>query len=96
MTLQRTESFVPLTAAPAPGERLDYHVTVLASGGQAQAFQPLKADQPVPPVPAPTSVNACEPRVSLSREGDRVVSIRVQCSCGQVLDLACVYPEAVK
>ena len=38
----------------------------------------------------------CEPRVSLQCEGDRVTSIRVQCSCGQVMDLACVYEPTPK
>jgi len=33
----------------------------------------------------------CEPRVTLQRDGGRVSSIRVQCSCGQVIELACVY-----
>jgi hypothetical protein len=35
----------------------------------------------------------CEPRVTLQREGDRVAGIRIQCSCGQVIDLACAYQE---
>ena len=32
-----------------------------------------------------------EPRVTLQRDGDRVTHLRIQCTCGQVMDLACVY-----
>ena len=32
-----------------------------------------------------------EPRVSLQREGERVTGIRVECACGQVIELACSY-----
>jgi hypothetical protein len=35
----------------------------------------------------------CEPQVLLQRDGDRITSIRIQCSCGQVMDLACDYGE---
>jgi hypothetical protein len=44
-------------------------------------------------IPAPTSAaNACgKPTVTLQRTGDIVSGIRVQCGCGQVVDLNCVY-----
>lgn len=32
-----------------------------------------------------------EPRVTLQRDGDRVTHLRIQCPCGQIMDLACVY-----
>jgi len=85
MTLLRTESFVPLTNAPASGERREFRVTLIPQPGQPLPFQPAAAPAGKP----------CEPRVSVQREGDRITGIRVQCSCGQVMDLACVYePEA--
>jgi hypothetical protein len=31
------------------------------------------------------------PEVTLKRDGDRVTHISVRCSCGEVLELACVY-----
>ena len=31
------------------------------------------------------------PTVTLQREGDRITGIRVECSCGQVIELACSY-----
>jgi hypothetical protein len=32
-----------------------------------------------------------KPVVSLRREGDKVVGIRVECTCGSVIELDCVY-----
>jgi hypothetical protein len=32
-----------------------------------------------------------EPRVTVQREGDRVTHLRIQCTCGQIMELACVY-----
>jgi hypothetical protein len=29
--------------------------------------------------------------VTVQREGDRVTHLRVQCTCGQIMDIACVY-----
>jgi len=37
------------------------------------------------------SQECSDPVVSVQRSGDSVISIRVQCGCGQVIDLACVY-----
>ncbi len=36
------------------------------------------------------------PMITLCRDGDRIVGIRVRCRCGEVLDLACVYEESEK
>ncbi len=44
----------------------------------------------------PKAGRICEPRISLQREGDRVNGIRIQCTCGQVIDLACVYESPTK
>ncbi len=85
MTPPRTESFVPLTAVPASPEQREFRVTVTNSGNRADSFHTLDA---------PTTTvgkKNCEPRVTVQRDGDRVTHLRVQCSCGQVLDLACVY-----
>jgi len=37
---------------------------------------------------------ACEPRLTLHREGDRIIGIQIRCSCGQQIDLSCAYEEA--
>lgn len=95
MTPQRTQTFVPLTAAPAPPSPRDFAVNVISNGEQppGKNFQSL-----APPRPAPgPSVNGeksnCEPQVSVQREGGRVTHLRIHCSCGQVMDLACLYEK---
>jgi hypothetical protein len=40
---------------------------------------------------APACASAGEPAITLQREGDRVTHIRIQCACGQVIELACLY-----
>ena len=96
MTLIRTEPFVPLLskAPSSSGERADFQATIVSQPEQAQKFQSIEST----PFPSGTAAGAranCEPRVTLHRDGERVAGIRVECSCGQVIDLACVYqPEA--
>lgn len=93
MTHTRTESFVPLTpASPRPaGERREFRATVISPSGEALTFQSVAATA----VPAMANAAAhapnCEPKVSLQRDGNRVTGIHIQCFCGQVIELACVY-----
>jgi hypothetical protein len=97
MTLLRTEPFVPLTAASPSGENREFRVTVIPQNGAAQPFQTL--EQVVSGAVEHGSLNGkknCEPRLSLQRDGERVTNIRIQCSCGQMMDLACVYDEPPK
>ncbi len=96
MTPQRTQTFVPLTASPAlPGQR-DFSVTVIPSAEKApeKKFQSLETTQPTAPPPATSEEKKiCEPRVSVQRDGERVTHLRIQCTCGQVMDLACLYEK---
>jgi hypothetical protein len=96
MTLQRTEVFVPLTAAPVSGENREFHVTVIPQTEQPQSFQSLEQAVPSATSVASPTKRLCEPRLSVQRDGDRVTSIRIQCTCGQVMDVACVYEEPAK
>jgi len=101
------ESFVPLTAAPPASAPREFRVAILnghnhdtpadgaASAGVAKSaagFQTLGASQPAP---AATAVapdkKLAEPRVTVQREGDRVTHLRIQCTCGMIMELACVY-----
>ena len=95
MTLLKTESFVPLTTAPTSSERTDFRVQVLSKSAQTQAFQSLDSNLPPPSVPTGDG-RSCQPRIAVQRDGDRVSSIRIQCSCGQVMDLACLYQDSPK
>ncbi len=91
----RADSFVPLTAAPMPdGRRPDVRVTVLKPEVTPQPFQPLVTSEPRPAAPhlTPRPASAvCEPRVTVERDGNMVSAIRIQCTCGQTIELACVY-----
>ena len=91
MTTLTTDAFVPLTTRQAaPGTRPDFRLLVVnaAEGARPAHPQPgpaVKVLEPSTPKPA------CEAQVSLERDGERVTAIHIQCSCGQVIDLSCVY-----
>ncbi|HEY9173215.1 MAG TPA: hypothetical protein VI136_13100 [Verrucomicrobiae bacterium] len=91
-----TEPFVPLTATPLPdGRQPDLRVTVLKPEAGHPPFQPLviagESRTPAPGFTPRPAAAVCEPRVTVEREGDFVSAIRIQCTCGQTLELACVY-----
>ena len=43
------------------------------------------------PQGAAASTAQSEPQITLERQGDRVTRIKVQCPCGNVIELACEY-----
>jgi hypothetical protein len=91
MSPQQTESFVPLTAAPTSLERREFRVSVISTAAPPQ-FHSLETTAPG----AGHTVGSrklCEPRVSVQRDAGRVTHLRIQCGCGQVMDLACVYDD---
>lgn len=94
MTAPISEAFVPLPNAPArPADAQAFKVLISDHPEKAHPFRPaeaaaLQAQAPAADAPKPK----CEPRVSLVRDGDKVTAIHIQCSCGQIIDLACVYP----
>ena len=79
-----TQTFVPFAAFAQPSPE-----PLAAPAGRNFAPMPAAArpaEQPRPAAPA-----AHQPVVKLHREGDVVKHIQIQCSCGQVIDLDCVY-----
>ena len=96
MTLLRTESFIPLTNLPVSGEPREFRVTVIPKSEQTRLVQSMEAPAPPPSGPAPAGGKPGEPRVTLQCDGDRVTNIRIQCTCGQIMDLACVYESPSK
>jgi hypothetical protein len=63
-----------------------------AGAPKADGFQSLAAQHPSAfSHPHGGEKRIGEPRVTVQRDGDRITHLRIQCSCGQVLDLACVY-----
>lgn len=78
--------FVPgMPGAPAaPEEAASAPPTPASTGPHAAA--------PSATVVAPrVHAEHAKPIVSLRREGDKVVGIRVECTCGSVIELDCVY-----
>jgi hypothetical protein len=97
MSLVRTDAFVPLTSAPVvPSGKTETRVTILAQSAAARPFQPVQGKDSGSSARSTggVGVHPCEPKVTLQREGDRVSTIEVRCSCGRIIELACVYPEA--
>jgi hypothetical protein len=93
MTLQRTDIFVPLTAATPSGENREFRVKVISQPATPPPFQTL--EQNASGVTGNAKKN-CEPSLSLQRDGERVTGVRIRCTCGQTMDLACVYDEPSK
>ena len=79
----------------------------LSLSAQPQPSAPAAADAKAPPAPPasklfrtitnsgapaqPAAAAAGEPKITLEREGNRIVRIRIQCCCGHVIELACNY-----
>ncbi len=89
-----SDPFVPLSSqgaqtagAGAPGFRLK----VVARA--KEPFTPVVLENPsaAPTSPASGACAAAQPVITLQRDGDRVTRIQIKCSCGQVLELNCVY-----
>jgi len=93
------DTFVPMR--PAPASATDQGFTPLAlkhgplaavkmaagNGGPAAATATATA----PGGHATGGQNCATPKVTLQRQGEVVTGIRIQCSCGQVIELRCVY-----
>jgi hypothetical protein len=87
-----SDAFVPLAVATNPAAAAANGFTPLslksfpaanakavpAANGQSSSLHPAAAGCP-------------PPKVTLQRQGDVVTSVRIQCGCGQVIDLNCVY-----
>jgi len=75
------ESFIPLVPITAASHETTFtsmHAKGLAPGTMVGA--------------AGSETEACsKPVVTLQRDGEIVSGIRIQCGCGQVIDLTCVY-----
>ena len=89
----RQDKFVPLCPTTNNSkERTDFRVTVLRDAQITQSFQPLgRAAPPTVPAASTAPVHIHDPQVTLQHEGDRVTGIQIQCTCGRVIELGCVY-----
>lgn len=80
------QEFVPFGRSATPTAPQDgFRVKVLTQAPSKAAFSPAN------PAAGPTTTPTREPQITLERDGDRVTLIRIQCSCGQLIELGCVY-----
>ena len=83
-------TFVPFEPLPTPPGRAEdggFRLKVVGQteSGGAPGTPGLHAHPPA------TRGAAGAPVVTLQREGEKVTGIRVECACGQVIELACAY-----
>ena len=79
-----SESFVPLVPANSKSPDAAFaSFNLKQPAGGAKSAADARAGKPG---------EACaKPSVTLQRNGDIVTGIRIQCTCGQVVELNCVY-----
>ncbi len=90
-----SEPFIPFDPIPpagpqpagAPVSPRGFRVVSKPEAGSA--FAPLAA--PDTPHAHAAAGAAGKPVVTLQRDGERVTAIRIECVCGQVIELACSY-----
>ncbi len=78
------ETFVPLVSATSASRQSAFASLNLKT--PSAAAKATGETQPAAPAACAT-----KPTVTLQRTGDIVSGIRVQCGCGQVVDLNCIY-----
>lgn len=76
----RGNEFTPLPFKPAPFAAAK---PAPPANGHASATAPSAS---------PSQPHNCPPpKVTLQKQGEVVTGIRIQCGCGQVIELSCVY-----
>jgi hypothetical protein len=86
------DSFVPFEPVPAEGvgaPSASGGLKVAPKAEAAAAFTPLAA--PASALTAAGSAVHGKPVVTLQRDAERVTGIRIECVCGQIIELACSY-----
>jgi len=83
-----SNGFVPIvtSATAAAYATGDAFPRIVVNAVEARPFQPV-----LPVLPhgdCASSASPSEPKVTVARNGDRVSSIKIQCSCGQTVELA--------
>ena len=81
------ETFVPLIAAGASSTEAGAAESKVLSQTEAAVFEPLAAVA----ARSPAAKACARPAVTVQRQGEVVSAIRIECGCGQVIELACVY-----
>ena len=88
-----SEAFVPFGPGTLASARTSGDATnlkVMPKDSATQAFSPLQTSPGAHQHGAGGSA-AGQPTLTLQRDGDKITGIRVECACGQVIELACSY-----
>jgi hypothetical protein len=89
----KIDQFVPLVPTMPAAESREFQITIIPQGEQAQSFQ---NSAPAGGDPASPHKHG-GPTLSLQRDnGGRITRIKIQCNCGQLIEVECVYQEAGK
>ncbi len=92
----QTDKFLPLAdRLPSPNPSKDFRVLVVENAKEIRPFRTHATGGCGTLAAAVAARPKREPRVLLQREGDRVVGIRIECSCGQLIELACLYEPSI-
>jgi hypothetical protein len=83
-----SDIFTPLVATPvSAGEAEMLSLKVLPQSNAKAIFEPLSES-----VRQQQTAQRCgTPSVTLQKQGEVVSGIRIECGCGQVIELACSY-----
>lgn len=82
-------SFTPLQNPGAGSNTLAAALAAHLQHAHPAPQSPPPATTPDQPVPTPSVHRA--PRLTLHRQGERVVGITIECGCGEIIELACQY-----
>lgn len=84
------DPFVPFGPSTLAAKSGTPNLRVVPKDGGAEAFSPFQASAGGHAHGA-GGAGAGQPSITLQKEGDKVVGIRVECACGQVIEMACSY-----
>jgi hypothetical protein len=83
-----SDAFIPLMAAPlASGQTALFQLKVLPQAETQSVLESLPDGASGQPAAQPCG----RPSLTLRRQGEEVCGIRIECACGQVIELECVY-----
>jgi hypothetical protein len=81
---------LPGSGSAPGGMSASGRLKILPAGEAQDKFQPVTPDHTAA-ASAPSCAAPQKPTITLQRDGQRVTHIRIQCSCGQVINLDCEY-----
>jgi hypothetical protein len=88
----KIDQFVPLVATMPSAESREFQITIIPQGEQAQSFPNGGLATGGQTLPGKHG----GPVLSVQRDNGQITHIKIQCNCGQVIDVECLYKEAGK